>query len=167
MSVSIVPARMDDKSIVANLLQLYLYDFSEFAGWPINGHGRFEYPYFDHYWIEDGRYPFLIQVDDELAGFAFVRTSAVDDVPEHHMAEFFVLRKFRRAGVGEAAARALFDRFPGLWSVSQIEQNLAAQQFWRQVIARHTQGQFSEQHDDRNHLVQRFISIGASRTDDA
>lgn len=49
MNVELAPARVVNKSVVANLLQLYLYDFSELAGWSINEHGLFNYPYLDHY----------------------------------------------------------------------------------------------------------------------
>lgn len=163
MPTDIVPARFDDKSIVAHLLQLYMYDFSEFAGWDLNDHGRFEYHYLDHYWIEDGRHPFLIRVEGKLAGFAFVRTIEEDGVPEHSMAEFFIMRKYRHTGVGEAAARALFDEFPGTWSISQIGQNVAAQHFWQRVITRYTQGSYTEHRDERDRLIQRFVSGGASR----
>jgi predicted acetyltransferase len=34
------------------------------------------------------------------------------------MAEFFVLPKYRRGGVGTDAARAVFARFPGEWHVT-------------------------------------------------
>ncbi len=34
-----------------------------------------------------------------------------------HMAEFFVLRRWRRTGVGRAAVRDLLERFPGTWEI--------------------------------------------------
>jgi predicted acetyltransferase len=33
------------------------------------------------------------------------------------MSEFFVLRKYRRQGIGRTAAVELFERFPGPWRV--------------------------------------------------
>ncbi len=158
MQTELVPASVEDKLIIANLLQLYLYDFSEFAGWAINEHGLYGYRYLDHYWTEPGRYPFLVRVDGELAGFALVRTLARGGRQENHIAEFFVMRKFRRTGVGEAAARQLFDRFPGSWSVSQLDQNVAAQRFWRRVIGCYTRGSYTERRDDdRARVIQEFI----------
>ena len=46
----------------------------------------------------------------------------------------FVLRKYRRAGIGTIAARALFARFPGRWQVRQLAMNAAATAFWRRAI---------------------------------
>jgi predicted acetyltransferase len=60
------------------------------------------------------------------------------------MAEFFVLRRYRRQGVGERAARAAFGRFPGPWEVRERAGNDAAIAFWRRVIHRHTAGRFQE-----------------------
>jgi predicted acetyltransferase len=60
------------------------------------------------------------------------------------MAEFFILRRYRRQGVGARAARAVFDRFPGAWQVRQRPENAAAIAFWRRVIDRHTAGRFRE-----------------------
>jgi len=58
--------------------------------------------------------------------------------------EFFVLRKYRRRGVGAHVARTVFDRFPGHWEVSELRENTAAQAFWRRVIGRYTGGNFRE-----------------------
>jgi predicted acetyltransferase len=159
MQVELKTARVDDKPVIANLLQLYLHDFSEFAGWAINEHGLFDYPWLDHYWRDPARFPFLIRVDGELAGFALVHSSDQEGPQVHHLAEFFVLRKFRRMGVGEAAARQLFDRMPGSWSVAQMARNVVAQHFWRMVIRRYTGGSFTERReDDRGRIIQEFTA---------
>lgn len=161
MHTELVPARVEDKSVITNLLQLYLYDFSELAGWAINEHGLFNYPYLDHYWTEPDRHPFLVRADGELAGLALVCSLASDGEHVNHLAEFFILRKLRRIGVGEAAARQLFDRFPGTWSVAQRNWNVAAQHFWRRVIDRYTGGAFTERHDDdKGRIIQEFTVAG-------
>jgi predicted acetyltransferase len=60
------------------------------------------------------------------------------------MAEFFVMRKYRRRRVGWEAARKLFDRFPGEWWVMQEAENLPAQAFWRRLIGDYTGGMYEE-----------------------
>jgi predicted acetyltransferase len=50
------------------------------------------------------------------------------------MAEFFILRKYRRHGLGRQAAGQLFDMFPGLWTVRQQRTSPAACDFWRRAI---------------------------------
>ena len=113
-------AAVDQKPILRQLLELYLYDLSEFNGEDVNAGGRYEYTYLDHYWVEEGRHPFLFYVGEKLAGLALVREK--EDVVGggyYLMAEFFVQRKYRRHGVGREAARGLFTQFPGRWRVAQ------------------------------------------------
>jgi predicted acetyltransferase len=62
------------------------------------------------------------------------------------MAEFFVMRKYRRRGVGRQVAGQIFDMFPGQWSLYQKEDNLPAQSFWRCVIAEYTQGAYTDEY---------------------
>ncbi len=125
-------------------MELYLYDFSEFDGADLDEEACYGYPYLDRYWSEPGRSPFLIRVDGILAGFVLVFEHTFLDTPGHMIAEFFILRKYRRLGVGRAAAFAAFDRFPGHWEISQISENVPAQFFWRKIIAEYTRGAFRE-----------------------
>ena len=160
MQIDLSPIGLAEKPILARLLQLYLYDFTEFDGEELNAAGLYEYPYFDHYWAEVGRSPLFIRVDGRLAGFALVRRLAEDEGgPASSMAEFFILRKYRRLGVGSQAAKRVFQRFPGPWVVGEIAANTPAQAFWRRVIGEFTGGDYTETREDEG-VVQRFISPG-------
>jgi predicted acetyltransferase/8-oxo-dGTP pyrophosphatase MutT (NUDIX family) len=143
-AVQLILAGPEKQPVLANLLELYLHDFSEYDDADVRSDGRYGYGYLDCYWSEPGRYPFLIQVDGKLAGFALVRTLEAGEVPLYSMAEFCVLRKYRRQGVGRSAAVQLFDRFPGRWEVNQEAANLPSQSFWRRVIGDYTGGHFVE-----------------------
>ena len=85
--------------------------------------------------------------DGKLAGFVLVhdrsRLSGTNGIRD--MAEFFILRKYRRRGVGEMAARAIFDRLPGSWEIRERPSNVDAVAFWRRVIERYTYGAFREE----------------------
>jgi predicted acetyltransferase len=140
IKIEILPAQVEDKSALQHLLQLCLHDYSEFNGKDVNEHGLFDYPYLDYYWTEAGRYPFLVKVEGKLAGFVLVRDLAIDGgEPLWQMAEFFILRKYRRQGIGREVAHQMFDRFEGRWEVTQEERNLPAQAFWRRVIEKYIQ----------------------------
>jgi predicted acetyltransferase len=144
--ISLDPATQDERGVLRNLLQLYVYDWSELLSLDVGADGRFDdYP-LDVYWTEAGRHPFLLRVNGELAGFALVseRSRLTGATDLFDMAEFFVLRRYRRRGVGFAAACAVFDRFKGPWEVRQRKDNADATAFWRKVIARYTNGAFSE-----------------------
>jgi predicted acetyltransferase len=140
MKVEILPAQVEDKPVLRHLLQLCLHDYSEFNGKEVSDHGLFDYPYLDYYWTELGRYPFLVRVEGKLAGFVLVRRLEVEGYePLWQMAEFFILRKYRRQGIGRSVAHRIFDRFEGRWEVTQEEGNLSAQAFWQQIAAEYNQ----------------------------
>jgi predicted acetyltransferase len=146
----VVEAAESDKSVLRQLLELYQYDFSELDGEDVDVHGLYGSGNLDAYWIDPDRHPFLFRVDGRWAGFALVRSGT-----PHDMAEFFVMRKYRRSGVGTELARALFARFPGQWQVRQMSFNPAATSFWQQAIP----VPFEDDENDEGPL-QRF-TIGA------
>jgi len=141
-AVTVLPAPSSQRALLEQLLQLYLHDFSEFAPrhtayGEVDAHGRFSYPPgLDPYWTDPACVPLLIQADGAIAGFVLLnRWSALDRPLDHAVAEFFVLRKHRRAGVGTRAAHAAFQRYSGRWEVPVAAYNPAALRFWRHVAA--------------------------------
>jgi len=144
MNITIEPISIEQKSVFMQMMELYCYDFSEFSDDDINEYGYFGYPRIDDYWNEEGRYPFFIRVDDKLAGLVLVRSCCEHNhlSNPHNIAEFFVMKKYRRKGVGKAAATKIFDLFLGGWEVSQWQNNLPAQNFWKQTISEYTNGQY-------------------------
>lgn len=155
MDVQIAPAAAEEHDVLEALMQLYVYDFSEMLALDVGDDGRFRGAPIE------GRDAFLIRVDGKLAGFALIagksRLTGEDGV--HDVAEFFVLRRYRRTGVGEKAARSLFDRYAGRWEVRQKKENTRAIAFWRRIIDRYTDGRFAEETIDDERWrgpVQRF-----------
>ncbi len=137
-----IPA--DRRLVLDNLLQLYLHDFSEFAAvgtvfGEVDADGRFPYDYLDRYWQSEDCIPLVIDADGQRAGFALInRWSALDQSLDRAVAEFFILRKYRRRGVGSRAASEIFARFPGAWEVPVASYNAPALAFWRTAVARVT-----------------------------
>jgi predicted acetyltransferase len=81
------------------------------------------------------------------------------------MGEFFVVRKHRRAGVGQRAASVIFSRWPGIWEVAVARSNVQALPFWRRTIFTHPRVRAIEEIDRNdgvwNGPIFRF-SVGAS-----
>lgn len=147
MEIKIQRASLDKKSVLRKLMELCQHDYSEFDQADVNAHGLFGYKYLDNYWTEAERHPFLVRVSDKLVGFVLVRAVDIQNEPvTHAVTEFFVLRKYRRQGIGREVAWQIFDLFPGKWSIYQEEGNLPAQSFWRQVIDEYTQGVYEEEY---------------------
>ncbi len=108
-------------------------------------------------WVRDACDTYLIMKDATPAGFV-VLCSGLNVLPkgvDHELMDFFVLPKFRHAGVGEMAARLAFDSRHGAWIVYQLPGNGVAKQFWAGVIDRYTGGQFQNL---ENKAEQRFAN---------
>ena len=134
--VEIIPALPEQEPVLANLLELYAHDFSEFVDLRLGADGRFGYRRLPLYWREPGRHPFIIKAGGHLAGFVFVRrgSEVSGDADVWDVAEFFVVRGFRRLGVGTRAAHEVWRMLPGRWEVRVIDRNRKAKEFWARAI---------------------------------
>jgi predicted acetyltransferase/N-acetylglutamate synthase-like GNAT family acetyltransferase len=142
--VTLEPATVNDATLLSNLLELYVHDLSAtFPDVAIGPDGRYGYPRLPLYWSEpERRFARLIRYRGDIAGFVFVTrgSPAVDEPDVLDVAEFFVLRRHRRAGVGRHAARLLWTEHPGRWVVRVSEGNTGALPFWKSVVWEFTSG---------------------------
>jgi predicted acetyltransferase len=164
-TVTMHPAAEHERAVLENLAQLYCHDWSEMLPLDVGDDGRFADFGLASYWTDDWRHPFLLRSDGKLAGFALIaaRSKITGDGGVFDMTEFFVLRRFRRQGVGLAAAFAAFDRFQGRWEVRQRQENPGATAFWRRAIAAYTDGHYVESERKRpewTEIVQSFTAVG-------
>jgi len=144
MDIKIEKVPRAKKRVLARLMQLYLYDFNEFYNDDVSRYGLFEYKMLDKYWSEPNRHPFIVYVDGMIAGFVLVSAHSYLKANKGGMsiAEFFIMPKYRRKGVGKHVAFHIFDMFPGRWEVSETKKNIPAQKFWRSVIGEYTNGKY-------------------------
>lgn len=143
MNIELKQAKVDDKEILKNLLEKYDYEFSQWDNRDVNKLGLYGYDYLDCYWTEENRWAFFIIVDGNLAGFAMI-----NDFPEakeetdYSMAEFFIMHKYRRYGVGKFAAMHVFDKFHGKWQLKRHPKNIPSVYFWDKVVSEYTKGKY-------------------------
>ena len=161
MNIKVEPVLFEQKAVFIQLFNLYLYDFTEFTNDDIKEHGHFS----DHYlnplwpnelWTEKYFHPFFIRVDDKLAGFMIIANSGrkyINDENAQTVLEFFVMKKYRRNGVGKFAAKAAFDMFRGKWEVCQMQNNFPARKFWKSVISEYTENNYQECGTENDDLV--------------
>src|SRR5882724_5723307 len=159
-------ATVADATLLSNLLELYAHDLSAaFPNVELGADGRFGYDKLPLYWSEpERRFPFLLRCDGRVAGFALVTrgSPASDDPSVLDVAEFFVLRRYRRSGVGRRAAILLWNRLPGSWVVRVSEGNLGALPFWTRVIAERTDGAATEHRHPGHPHAWRVFSFASS-----
>jgi ribosomal protein S18 acetylase RimI-like enzyme len=97
MPVTVREAMRGDRPRLRGLLAEYLFEFD----------GRTEpYPYFDAYWSEPERLPFLIEADGEVVGLCLIRIRDGG----WDIAEFSITPDHRRSGMGRAAVDAVAER---------------------------------------------------------
>lgn len=151
MNFELVLASEEQKEAIGNLMQYYFYDFSEFVNIDVEENGQFKpYMYLDDYWKEaNHRFPYLIVVDGKYAGFVLIRFIKSEERNYYSIAEFFIMKKYRRGGLGKAVAHRVFDMHRGEWEVFEIEPNKPAQAFWRKVISEHTNGNYTERIENK------------------
>ncbi|MCJ8297517.1 MAG: GNAT family N-acetyltransferase [Pseudomonadales bacterium] len=135
IQVTLVPATSFD--YVKNLFQYYIYDMSEFTGWSPYANGTFNVEdsvsSLSDYWNKPDHFAYLIMVGEEVAGFSLIRIYP-QRVNTFDMGQFFVLRKFKRQGIGQSAFKLSVQAHPGKWQIRILADNLGAKAFWNKAI---------------------------------
>lgn len=136
MNLEIKKAFANEKSILANLLELYAYDFTEHCDFDIGDDGFYGYKDLPSYWTDGDKFPYLIYCDGKIAGFVLVqkRLSVSENNEVWDIAEFFILKKYKRKGLGTKVAAEIWGNFPGQWQVRVLVENKIAVAFWLKAI---------------------------------
>ncbi|TBL80695.1 GNAT family N-acetyltransferase [Paenibacillus thalictri] len=149
--IQLIQAEEQDKAVIRNLMQYYQYDATEYNQEDPSPFGLFNYNYLDHYWTDhgknnEGRVAYIVKVNGNLAGFALVNNFSyvLKGADVKTIAEFFIMRKYRKQGVGREVAFRIFDTHPGFWEVKQEKENAIAHQFWKSTVDRYTGGNYDK-----------------------
>ena len=149
--ISFRRAAWEDKTVLRRLLELYQHDLSDVWPQDVDAHGEFGFVGVERYLANPRLHAWFFLVDGRYAGFGLVDPDVSLPDNEFWIGQFFVMKKYRRLGVGRLGARHLFDQYRGRWEVGQMPLNLPARAFWRRVIGEYTGGRFVEHelHDER------------------
>ena len=151
MDISFRVAVWQDKAVLRQMLELYQYDLSEVWPQDLNEHGEFGFVGVERYLRNPRLRAYFFLADGHYAGFGLVDPDVSLPENEFWMGQFFVMKKYRRLGVGRKAAHFIFDQFRGKWEVGQMPLNQPARAFWLRTISDYTNGNFVEHelHDER------------------
>lgn len=150
MNFELYEVKQEDKSIIYNLLQIYIYELSFFedetAIFTLLDNGLFETSNsVELYWVEEVRRAYILKCDGNLAGFVLKR---VTKEGANEIAEFFVLNKYRNVGAGTFMANKMFELYKGKWEIDTLLKNKRAQSFWRKVVREASNSKFEEKLND-------------------
>ena len=137
MEIALERVRPDKRDTLFGLLQYSLFEESLTDLNEMNDDALFDYPWFDAYFSEPQREAYFIREKDteRLLGFAMVREH---EDGRHSIAEFLVIPKYRRNGIGMAAAKACFALHGGLWEVKPAYGSEPARLFWQRAVNEYT-----------------------------
>jgi predicted acetyltransferase len=149
--------------LLRNLFEHYCHDMSEWFDVDTGADGSYSYDTAS-VWAS-AQEVYLATVDNSIAGFALIGSAAdwLGDIAARDVHEFFVLRRFRRRGVGKQMAALLWNEHPGEWLVRVLEANAPAVLFWRIAISDCSAGSYNEDRrviDGRSWIFFRFDHAG-------
>jgi predicted acetyltransferase len=145
MNISLEPVKINEKDILKNLGELYIYDGSQDHSTDVNDLGLYDdLDDLDLYWTEENRYPFFIKVDNKLAGFILVYNGRqMKEIESNYsIDDFFVMKKYKRQGVGKYCVKYILEKYKGKWQIWFHPKNEGAKKFWIKTIDEYTNGKF-------------------------
>ncbi|GIO56952.1 GNAT family N-acetyltransferase [Paenibacillus cineris] len=97
------------KEVLKNLMTLFLHDLSEFnEKLDLNTeNGLFEFEVFEWFFEKEGLTPFFINLDGKSIGFILLQSGPYSnqEYADYVLNSFFILKKYRRKGIGKLACR--------------------------------------------------------------
>jgi hypothetical protein len=81
IKIEVQTALPEQQPILANLLELYSHDFSDFHDLDLDENGRFGYPDLPLYWSKPNQHPFLARLGGKLAGLILIQSGVPPALP--------------------------------------------------------------------------------------
>jgi predicted acetyltransferase len=151
-------------AVLRNLFEHYMHDMAEWFRFDSREDGSYGYPT-EQFW-DHGCEVFLVYSALVPVGFAVV-DSAGTRAPgpgARDLKEFFVVRSYRRDGVGQRFAHYVWDQFPGPWLVRVYLGNVPALPFWRRTVDAYTRGRYHESEQQSNGRDWRYFTFTSGAT---
>lgn len=133
-NVELTKADANDREKLKNLFQFYLHDLSEYTdALSVNSQGEFDNNDVDLFFDEANLIPLAIKIEKEVIGFIFLNCSK-GSVVDYIINDLFILRKYRKRGIGKVVIDKLFDLYPGKYGLLELINNKPAIKFWHAVF---------------------------------
>ena len=131
IEVMVAPENMREE--IWRLFLEYAQELSGYDG-ERRPQSRKHYPYFDEYWDDDHRTPFVILYDHEPIGFCLLQQTSVN----YQIDEFYIHPLHRQRGFGRTAVEFIKDHCRRLGKHTTIAANIyvnnePAKRFWQSL----------------------------------
>lgn len=137
MSLQLQPATADQLALIRNLYQFYAYESSDWEQEDVEVDGCFYVcqDYLELYWQRPDWSAQLILLDGFIAGFLLIERSEIPGVDALEFADLFILKKYRRLGIGRALVEQVIIASEQSWLVSFYQQDPLAVPFWQSLLS--------------------------------
>ncbi|MCK3831235.1 GNAT family N-acetyltransferase [Pseudomonas fluorescens] len=135
-TVELIQTGPEDAELIRNLYQYYAYESSDWEQEDVEADGRF-YIHDEHlarYWQDPQWSANLLLVDGYIAGFLLIEGSELPGIDALELADLFILKRYRRKGIGRAIASQVLCSGAANWLVRFYDQDEVSQAFWRTVL---------------------------------
>ncbi|KAA0945699.1 MULTISPECIES: GNAT family N-acetyltransferase [unclassified Pseudomonas] len=135
-TVELIQTGPEQAQLIRNLYQFYAYESSDWEQEDVEVDGRF-YIHEEHlarYWQDPQWSANLLLVDGFIAGFLLIEQSELPGLNALELADLFILKRYRRQGIGRALATQVLTSGEADWLVRFYDQDEASQAFWRTVL---------------------------------
>jgi predicted acetyltransferase len=135
-TVELIETGPEHATLIANLYQFYAYESSDWEQEDVEVDGRF-YIHEEHlarYWEDPQWSANLLLVDGFIAGFLLIEGSELPGIDALELADLFILKRYRRKGIGRAIATQVLSSGEANWLVRFYDQDEVSQAFWRTVL---------------------------------
>ena len=149
MEIYLDEVKIKDKEVLYRLLQYSLFEESLTDFNEMNDNALFEYKWFDKYFEENNREAYFVKekITNKLLGFVMINQYIKTFSNGHSIAEFMIIPKYRRKGLGKKVAFMCFNKHKGNWEVSPSFGNKTAYLFWKNVIEEYTNNNYKINND--------------------
>ena len=135
MNVQLVVATETDWKQLTSLLKTYIAEMIQYVNESdVDDVTQRLINELENYKAEENRWPYLITSDSAVAGFCFLRYFP-QEPGTYDIDQFFVLKDFRRTGIGSACLAKLIALHPGKWLIRVLKTNEGALAFWLRAVA--------------------------------
>jgi predicted acetyltransferase len=159
-TVELIQTGPEDAELIRNLYQYYAYESSDWEQEDVEVDGRF-YIHDEHlarYWQDPQWSANLLLVEGYIAGFLLIEGSELPGIDALELADLFILKRYRRKGIGRAIASQVLCSGESNWLVRFYDQDEASQAFWRTVLDNLPRPVQTVELDDDPHLVNYLIT---------
>ena len=144
MKITLELATDEQKELLTNLMEKYFYEFAQWATITMDEQGLYGCDKMvDKYYQNENYLPYIIRVDDKIAGLAVVLCIDSEDIDiNFRIDEFFIIYDYRNKGVGQFIVNSIFDKHKGKWDLEYTTRNVPSAKFWPKVIGEYTSGKY-------------------------